>query len=411
MRIALAYSGGLDTSIIIPWLMETRPGAEVVAVCADVGQGEDLEQVRKKALASGAKDAVVVDLRERFVTRHIFPALKLGAVYQGRYLLGTALARPVIAQALAEVAVQVGADAVAHGATGKGNDQVRFEAGVAALLPDMPVIAPWREKEWKITSRTEAMAYAESHGVPIDQSPKEPFSRDANLWHISHEGGVLEDVTQAPPPGLLRMSVSPQAAPDAVVDVDIAYAHGVPTALDGMCLAPVELIDRLNGVAGGAGVGTIDMVEDRLVGVKSRGVYETPGGTVLYSALEALRSVALDRRARRLLRDLAESYAELVYDGLYFTPSRQAIEAAGDVLMAPATGHVRLSLYKGNIQIKAVEASQPLYDTHLVSFDEAEESQHAAATGFMRLYTQPIRTAARAGRTALSPAEEPSRVG
>ncbi len=410
MRIALAYSGGLDTSIIIPWLMETRPGSEVVAVCADVGQGDDLVQVRKKALASGAKDAVVLDLRERFVARHIWPALKLGAVYQHRYLLGTALARPVIAEALAQVAAEVGADAVAHGATGKGNDQVRFEAAIAALLPDMPIIAPWRE--WTITSRTEAMAYAQSHGVPVDQTPKEPFSRDANLWHISHEGGSLEDVTQAPPPGLLRMSVSPQAAPDAVVEVDVAFTSGVPTALDGMCLPAVTLLERLNTTAGNAGIGTVDMVEDRLVGVKSRGVYETPGGTVLYAALEALRSVALDRRARRLLGDLAETYAELLYDGLYFTPSRSAIEAAGDVLMAPATGHVRLALYKGNIQVKAVEASQPLYDTHVASFDETGHGiVHADASGFMRLYTLPLRTAARAGRTGLVSDTEPTRVG
>jgi argininosuccinate synthase len=410
MRIALAYSGGLDTSIIIPWLRETRPGSEVVAVCADVGQGDDLAQVRAKAIASGAKDAVVLDLRERFVTRHIWPALKLGAVYQHRYLLGTALARPVIAEGLARVAVEVGADAVAHGATGKGNDQVRFEAAMAALLPDMPVIAPWRE--WSITSRTEAMAYAESHGVPVDQTPREPWSRDANLWHISHEGGTLEDVTLAPPAGLLRMSVSPEAAPDAVVDADIAFTAGVPTALDGMSLAPVSLVERLNTLAGNAGVGTVDMVEDRLVGVKSRGVYETPGGTVLYSALEALRSVALDRRARRLLGDLANSYAELVYDGLYFTPSRQAIEAAGDVLMAPATGHVRLSLYKGNIRIQAVEAAKSLYDTHVASFDETGSGiEHADASGFMRLYTLPLRTAARAGRTGLTETAEPSRVG
>jgi argininosuccinate synthase len=409
MRIALAYSGGLDTSIIIPWLMETRPGAEVIAVCANVGQEDDLDRVREKALASGAKDAVVVDLRERFVRNHIWPALKLGAVYQGRYLLGTALARPVIAQALAEVAVEVGADAVAHGATGKGNDQVRFEAAIAALLPEMPVIAPWRE--WSITSRTESMAYAQAHGVPVDQTPKEPWSRDANLWHISHEGGSLEDVTLPPPPGLLRMSVSPQAAPDAVTTVDVAFHAGVPTALDGMCLAPVALLERLNALAGGAGVGIVDMVEDRLVGVKSRGVYETPGGTVLHVALESLRSVALDRRARRLLKDLGETYAELLYDGLYFTPSRSAIEAAGEVLMAPATGHVRLGLYKGNVQVLAVEASQPLYDTHVASFDETGGIDHADATGFMRLYTLPLRTAARAGRAAVDAAPTPSRVG
>ena len=410
MRIALAYSGGLDTSIIIPWLMETRPGSEVVAVCADVGQGDDLAQVRKKALASGAKDAVVLDLREPFVTRHIWPALKLGAVYQRRYLLGTALARPVIAEGLARVAAQIGADAVAHGATGKGNDQVRFEAAMAALLPDMPVIAPWRE--WPITSRTEAMAYAESHGVPVDQTPKEPWSRDANLWHISHEGGTLEDVTQAPPAGLLRMSVSPQAAPETVTEVDIAFTAGVPTALDGMCLPAITLLERLNTLAGNAGVGTVDMVEDRLVGVKSRGVYETPAGTVLHAALEALRSVALDRRARRLLGELADTYAELIYDGLYFTPSRQAIEAAGDILMAPATGHVRVALYKGNVQTRAVEASQPLYDTHVASFDETGGGiVHADASGFMRLYTLPLRTAARAGRTGLQTENEPSRVG
>jgi argininosuccinate synthase len=256
------------------------------------------------------------------------------------------------------------------------------------------------------------MAYAKAHGVPVDQTPKEPFSRDANLWHISHEGGSLEDVAQAPPPGLLRMSVSPQAAPDAVVEVDVAFTAGVPTALDGMCLPAVTLLERLNTIAGNAGIGTVDMVEDRLVGVKSRGVYETPGGTVLFAGLEALRSVALDRRARRLLGDLAETYAELLYDGLYFTPSRIAIEAAGDVLMAPATGHVRLALYKGNVQTKAVEASQPLYDTHVASFDETGGGiVHADAAGFMRLYTLPLRTAARAGRTHLAPDTQPTRVG
>jgi argininosuccinate synthase len=404
MRIVLAYSGGLDTSIIIPYLKETRPGAEVIAFCADVGQGDDLQAVRDKALRSGASEVVVRDLKETFLTRHVWPALRMGARYQGRYLLGTALARPAIAQALAEVAREKGADAVAHGATGKGNDQVRFESALAALLPDVPVIAPWRE--WNLTSRTQAMEYARAHGVEVDATPREPFSRDANLWHISHEGGSLEDVTQPPPPGLLRLSVSPQAAPDAVTEVEVTFSQGVPTHLDGQALDPVSLVGRLNHLAGMAGVGTVDMVEDRLVGLKSRGVYETPGGTVLYEALEALRSVTLDRRSRRLLAQMAWEYGELVYDGLYFTPSRAALEAAAEVLVAQATGRVRVGLYKGNVQILGIWAEHAMYDPQLASFDQVVNFDHKDATGFLRLYTLPSRVQARAQQKGV-----PSHVG
>ena len=394
MRIALAYSGGLDTSIIIPYLKETRPGAEIIAVCADVGQGEDLEAVRQKALRTGASDAVVLDLKETFVTRHIWPALRLGARYQGRYLLGTALARPVIAQALVETALAKGADAIAHGATGKGNDQVRFETAAAALAPDLEVIAPWRE--WAITSRLEAMAYAKAHGVPVDATPKEPFSRDANLWHISHEGGTLEDVTLAPPGGLLKMSATPEEAPDEVTELSVSFTSALPAAVNGKSLDPVSLVETLNTLAGHAGVGTVDMVEDRLVGMKSRGVYETPAGVVLYEALEALRSVALDRRSRRLLASLSTEYAELLYDGLYFTPSRAAIEAAAEVLTKSATGTVRLGLYKGNIRILSIQAAAPLYDEDLVSFDQVVNFQHSDATGYLRLYTMPLKVMAKA---------------
>lgn len=392
LKIVLAYSGGLDTSIIVPWLCEHRPGAQVIAVCVDVGQGEDLEAVRDKALATGCIEARVIDRRDEFASEFAFRALRAGAVYQGRYLLGTALARPLIARTLVEVARDAGAQAIAHGATGKGNDQVRFEASVAALAPDLEVIAPWRE--WTIRSRTEAMAYAESHHVPIAATPAEPYSRDANLWHISHEGGVLEDPGKRPPEGLLIHTATVEDAPDEVASITIGFEAGTPVAINGQRRSAADLIDELNQLAGAAGVGVIDMVEDRLVGIKSRGVYETPAGTVLHAARVHLLSVTLDRRSRRFLADIALQYADLVYDGLWYTRLREALDAAVDHLVAPATGEVGLDLYKGNATPRVVHSPNSLYDEALASFDNTGRGvDHPDATGFLRLYTLPLKVA------------------
>jgi argininosuccinate synthase len=369
----------------------------VVAVCVDVGQGEDLAAVRDKALATGCAEALVLDRRDEFVAEFAFRALRAGAVYQGRYLLGTALARPLIARTLVEVARQIGATAIAHGATGKGNDQVRFEAGVAALAPDLEVIAPWRE--WRIRSRQEAMAYAQAHGVPVSATPAEPYSRDANLWHISHEGGVLEDPGQPAPAGLLLRTAALEDAPDAVLPLTVRFAAGTPVAMDGRPLGPAALLGELNAIAGAAGVGVADMVEDRLVGIKSRGVYETPGGTVLHQALAALQSVALDRRSRRLLQELGATYADLVYDGLWYTPVREAIDAAVDRLLSGVDGEVRLHLYKGHVLVRSILADRSLYDLSLASFDQTGGGiDHPDATGFLRVYTLPLKVAGLADR-------------
>ncbi|CAB1129797.1 argininosuccinate synthase [Candidatus Hydrogenisulfobacillus filiaventi] len=384
--VVLAYSGGLDTSIIIPWLRETY-GARVVAFCADVGQGDDLEAVRAKALASGAADVVIRDLRERFLTEYAFPVMQAGAVYEGVYLLGTAIARPLMAAELVAVAREVGARAVAHGATGKGNDQVRFELGVRALAPDLAVIAPWRE--WSITGRLEAMEYARAHGVPVSATPAAPYSRDQNLWHISHEGGVLEDPGTAAPEDVYLWTRNPVEAPAEPETVAVAFERGVPVAVDGRALGPVALMEVLNTLGARHGVGRVSMVENRLVGMKSRGVYETPGGTILYAAHQALEALTLDRETAEFKRHVALKYARLVYDGLWFTPLREALAAFVQETQRTVTGEVQLVLYKGQVSAVAARSPYSLYSQDLATFDGGEYD-HKDAAGFIRLFGLPL---------------------
>ncbi|HEX6990186.1 MAG TPA: argininosuccinate synthase [Bacillota bacterium] len=401
-RVALAYSGGLDTSVIIPWLRESY-GCEVVAVVADVGQPDDLEAVYRKALASGAAACDVVDVKEEFARDFAFPALRAGALYEERYLLGTSLARPLIGRVLVERARAHGCDAVAHGATGKGNDQVRFEAAVAALAPDLPVIAPWRC--WHIRSREDALDYAAAHGIPVEATRKSIYSRDANLWHISHEGGDLEDAWHAPGPEVLIYCVPPEQAPDRPEELVIAFETGVPVAVDGRGLQPVELVKELNRRAGAHGVGIVEMVENRLVGMKSRGVYETPGGTVLYEALRALERLTYDRDAMDLRAELGRRYARLVYDGLWFTPAREAIDAAVGSLAGVLNGEVRVRLFKGSVMAVAARSPDALYDPDLATFGEGVAYDHADAAGFIRLFTLSLATRARlAARRGAAPA-------
>ena len=335
-KVVLAYSGGLDTSIIIPWIKEHHGGAEIVAYCGDVGQGDDLDAVREKALATGASACVVEDLREEFVRDYCFKALSAGAVYEDNYLLGTALARPLLAYRQVQVALAHGADALAHGATGKGNDQVRFELTYGAFAPQLEVIAPWRE--WSIRSREEALAYARAHGVPVDQSPRDLFSRDGNLWHLSHEGGNLEDPWDAPRPEMFRLTVDPAAAPDEPELVTIGFEQGMPVTLNGARLGPVELVESLNRIAGAHGVGRLDLVENRLVGIKSRGVYETPAGTVLHLAHREIERLVLDRDTLHFKQSVSVRYAQLIYDGLWFSTLREALAAFVDFTEQEVTG-------------------------------------------------------------------------
>ncbi len=390
--IVLAYSGGLDTSVAIPWLAETY-GGRIVAMCCDLGQGDDMEAVRAKALASGAADCVVVDAKDEFVRDFAFPVLRAGAVYEEKYLLGTSFARPCIARHLVEVARREGAYAVAHGATGKGNDQVRFELGVKALAPDLQVIAPWRE--WPIRSREDAMAYAERKGVPVPVTPRQPYSRDQNLWHISHEGGVLEDPAQSAPEDVLRMSVSPEKAPAEAEMISIAWETGIPVAVDGERLSPVGVLQTLNARAGRHGVGTVSLVENRLVGMKSRGVYETPGGTVLYEAHRALESLVLDRATAHFKEHVALRYAELVYDGFWFTPLREALDAFVNQTQQPVTGEVRVRLYRGRADAVGVESPYSLYDATLATFGADVSFRHEDARGFITLLGLPLQVQAR----------------
>lgn len=390
--IVLAYSGGLDTSVAIPWLAETY-GGRIVAMCCDLGQGDDMEAVRAKALASGAADCVVVDAKDEFVRDFVFPVLRAGAVYEGKYLLGTSFARPCIARHLVEVARREGAYAVAHGATGKGNDQVRFELGVKALAPDLEVIAPWRQ--WPIRSREDAMAYAERKGVPVPVTPRQPYSRDQNLWHISHEGGVLEDPAQPAPEDVLRMSVSPEKAPAEAEVISIVWEAGIPVAVDGQRLSPVALLQTLNVRAGRHGIGTVSLVENRLVGMKSRGVYETPGGTVLYEAHRALESLVLDRATSHFKEHVALRYAELVYDGFWFAPLREALDAFVNQTQQAVTGEVRVRLYRGRADADGVESPYSLYDPTLATFGADASFRHEDARGFITLLGLPLQVQAR----------------
>ena len=405
-KVVLAYSGGLDTSIIVPWLRE-HYGCEVVCYCSDVGQGAELQGLEAKALASGASQVVVEDLREAFLDDFAFPALRAGAVYEGRYLLGTSLARPLIAARQVHWALQLGADAVAHGCTGKGNDQVRFELAYQSLAPQLAVIAPWRE--WDLVSREDALRYADAHGIPVAQTSKNLFSRDGNLWHLSHEGGPLEDPATVAPESMYQLTNGPALQPELPERLTLGFEAGRPVRLDGERLDPVSLVESLNARAGRHGVGRVDIVESRLVGMKSRGVYETPAGTVLREALEDLCGLVLPHDLLRTRAELAPRFADLVYNGQWFSPLRAALQAFADRALEPASGEVTVELFRG--QARAIARSSPmsLYRPGLASFDmTGYDATHAE--GFIRLFGLPLATAARrdaAARTAVAiPAAE-----
>jgi argininosuccinate synthase len=382
--IVLAYSGGLDTSIIVPWLRE-QYGARVICVAGDVGQGAgELAGVREKALASGAEECYIEDLRQEFVESFIWPTLRAGAVYNRKYLLGTAMARPLIARRQVEIARAVGADALAHGCTGKGNDQVRFELTFAAFAPDLPVIAPWRE--WNIRSREDAIAYAEARKIPIVATREKIYSHDRNLWHLSHEGGILEDPNSAPPDDLYELTSSPDDAPSRPEDVTIGFEKGTPVSVHGARLDPVEIVATLNELGGRHGVGRIDLVEDRLIGMKSRGVYETPGGTMLYAAHSELEQLILDRRTLAAKDLLATRYADLVYEGRWWTTEREAYDAFVNVTQERVTGSITMRLYRGTMAVVGRESPHALYDERFVTFGEDDVYQQNDAAGFIRLF-------------------------
>ena len=390
-KVVLAYSGGLDTSIIIPWLKENY-SAEIIAMVADVGQGDDLDAVVKKARATGAAKVVVEDMREEFLLEYVFPAIRTGAVYEHKYLLGTSLARPVIAKHQVEVAVREGATAVAHGCTGKGNDQVRFEHAYQALAPHLKIIAPWRE--WRLQSREDCLDYAESHAVPVAASREKIHSRDRNLMHISHEGGELEDPANAPLETTWLLTKSPQQAPDRAQRVRIGFESGVPVSVDGQRLDAVSLVEFLNEVGGNHAIGRVDLVENRLVGIKSRGCYETPGGTLLLAAHRELEALCLDRDLMHFKQHVALKYAELIYYGLWFTPLRESLEAFVASTQKNVTGSVTLELYKGNITVINRESEHSLYRTDLSSFTMGESYDQKDAGGFIRILGLPARSQA-----------------
>ena len=391
-KVVLAYSGGLDTSIIIPWLNENY-GLDVIAMVADVGQGEDLEAVVAKAYDTGAKKVVVRDLRDEFSRDFVFPTVKAGAVYEHKYLLGTSIARPVIAKHQVEVALEEGAEAVAHGCTGKGNDQVRFEHAYQALAPELKVIAPWRE--WTLKSREDCLDYAEAHGIPVAASRHKIHSRDRNLWHVSHEGGELEDAANAPFETTWTWTKSPKEAPDRAEVVEIGFVKGLPVSVDGMNLEPVQLIELLNEIGARNAVGRIDLVENRFVGMKSRGCYETPGGTLITAAHRELEALTLDREVAHYKQHVALRYAELVYFGLWFTPLREALDAFVENTQENVTGTVKLSLYKGNVDVVGRASAFSLYSNELSSFTMGDTYDQKDAKGFIQILGLPARTRAR----------------
>jgi len=396
-KVVLAYSGGLDTSIILKWLQE-HYRCEVITFTADIGQGEEVEAARAKAEACGAAKVYIEDLKEEFVREYVFPMFRANALYEGEYLLGTSIARPLIAKRMVEIAKQEGADALAHGATGKGNDQVRFELAFAALMPEARVIAPWRE--WSFRSREEMLRFAEQHGIPIEgASDKPPFSMDANLLHISYEGGVLEDPWQAPPKEMWRWTVDPVDAPDEPEEVTITFERGDPVAIDGERLSPAALLMRLNALGAKHGIGRADIVENRFVGMKSRGCYETPGGTILLKAHRAIESITLDREAAHLKDELMPRYAKLIYNGFWFSPERIALQRLIDETQRFVSGEVRLRLYKGQVYVLGRRAEQSLFDARLSTFeDDRGAYDQKDAEGFIRLQGLRLRTAARLGR-------------
>ena len=391
-RVVLAYSGGLDTSIILKWIKDEYD-VEVIAYTADVGQGEESTKARVKAIETGAAEAIAEDLTSEFVTDYVFPALRANAIYEGYYLLGTSLARPVISKGLVRAAEETGADAIAHGATGKGNDQVRFELSAYALKPDIKVIAPWRE--WEFKGRADLMAYAEQHGIEVPVTPEAPYSTDANLLHVSYEGGVLEDPWAAPPAGMFRMTTDPEDGPDEAEVVTVAFEEGTPVAIDDEQLDPVALLTRANEMAGSHGIGRVDIVENRFIGMKSRGVYETPGGTLLYHTHRAVESITLDREVQHLRDELVPRYAEMVYNGFWFSPEREALQALMDDVQRRVSGEARIKLYKGAATVVGRRsAKHDLYDQATATFEADEVYDQADATGFIRLQALRLRTLA-----------------
>ena len=391
-KVALAYSGGLDTSVIIPWLKENY-GCQVVAVCGDIGQGDDeLAGLEKKALATGASEVHVEDMRDEFVSEYLWRLVRSGGVYEHKYLLGTSIARPLLAKKQVEVALKTGCDALAHGCTGKGNDQVRFELTYKALAPHLAVIAPWRE--WSIVSREDAIEYAAKHNVPISATTTKIFSRDRNIWHISHEGGALEDPANAAPDDVWMLTRSPQQAPDTPTEVTIGFERGRPSSVNGKAMAAVALLEALNKIGSDAGVGRIDLVENRFVGMKSRGCYETPGGTLIMAAFRELEALTLDKATLHYKQKLALDYAEMVYNGLWFTPLREALDAFFETVCEPNTGEVTLRLYKGKIQPICRKSPNSLYSLNIASFTMGAEYDQKDALGFINFVGLPIRTRA-----------------
>ncbi len=394
-KVVLAYSGGLDTSIIIPWLKEHYDNCEVIAVAADVGQGTELEGLQEKAIKTGASKLYIEDLKDEFVNEYIFPTLKAGAVYEGKYLLGTSFARPLIGKRLVEIAKAEGADAIAHGCTGKGNDQVRFELAIKAYAPEMKIIAPWRV--WELKSRDEEIDYAEAHNIPLKITRETNYSKDKNLWHLSHEGLDLEDPANEPQynkEGFLELGVSPEQAPDQPTYVTIHFEKGVPTAVDGKETGGVELIETLNKIGGANGVGLADIVENRLVGMKSRGVYETPGGAILYHAHDVLETICLDKETQHYKQQVALKFADIVYNGQWYTPLREALSAFVDSTQQTVTGDVKLKLYKGNIINAGVTSPYSLYSEEVATFGEDEVYDQMDSQGFINLFGLPIKVKA-----------------
>ena len=395
MRVLLAYSGGLDTSIIVPWLKENYD-CDVVCVAGDVGQGEELEPLHEKAKKCGAEKLYIEDLRKEFVEDFIWPTLKAGAVYEGKYLLGTSFARPLIAKRLVEIAHKENCTAICHGCTGKGNDQVRFELTLKAFCPDMAIIAPWRE--WDIKSRDEEIDYAEAHHIPLKINRETNYSKDKNLWHLSHEGLDLESPANEPQynkKGFLELGVSPEQAPDEPTYITIHFEKGIPTAIDGKEMGAVELVEYLNKVGGENGIGLLDIVENRLVGMKSRGVYETPGGAILYKAINVLETITLDKESAHFKAQLAQKYADIVYNGQWFTPLREALDAFADSLEKTVTGDVKLKLYKGNMINAGVTSPYTLYDEQTASFGEDDDYNQADSAGFINLFGLSIKERAK----------------
>ena len=388
-KVVLAYSGGLDTSIIIPWLKENYD-MDVIACCVDVGQGDELEPVKHKALSTGASKVYVIDARKEFAEDYVIPTIKAGAIYEEKYLLGTSMARPLIGKKLVEVAEAEGAKYIAHGCTGKGNDQVRFELAIKALNPDIQVIAPWRE--WNIKSREEAIDYAEARGIPVPVSKERPYSMDRNLWHLSHEGADLEDTWNPHPTDIYLMTTAPENAPDKPELVEIEFEKGAPTKLNGVSMDPMTLIEALNEIGGRNGIGLMDMVENRLVGMKSRGVYETPGGTILYNAHKELEYITLDKQTMRFKQMVSNKYAELVYDGLWFTPLKEALDAFVDSTQKNVTGVVVMKLYKGSCSISGMDSIYSLYNKDFATFGENIDNTYNQkdAEGFINLFGLPV---------------------